>query len=310
MAGVLILYTTLIFAYMRLIPLGSLIVYLFSACEKDINIDIQSSDAQLVVEGVIENDSYPQVILSRSLSYFSSIDSTIIENTYVHNAVVTVGNGSQTMELSEQRLTSPQGATYYAYRPDLRRPGVFFKGKIAGKYTLKIRTDNKAYESVTTIPLTGMELDSIWCTRVLLNNGDTTKIRLWARITDDPDNSSYVRYFTKRNSEPTYPGITSVIDDRIVNGTTFEIPLDAGIDRSQKPDPDTYYALFSLGDTITLKFCNIDKPTWDFWRTVDYAFNTSGNPFSSPTRILGNIPGALGYWGGYSVKYKKIFIRK
>ena len=108
---------------------------------------------------------------------------------------------------------------------------------------------------------------------------------------------------------PFYPGLTSVIDDHIVNGTTFEIPLDAGVDRNIKQDSDTY-GLFTRGDTITLKFCNIDKSTWDFWRTVDYAYNTNGNPFSSPTRVLGNIPCALGYWGGYTVTQQTIYIRK
>ncbi|WP_147323489.1 DUF4249 family protein [Chitinophaga silvatica] len=293
---------------MRLILLGTLTVFLFSACEKDISVHVQTSVPQLVVEGIIENNNYPQVILTHSLNYFSSIDSLTLINMYVHDATVSVSTGVKTMELKEQKAFSPSGAEYYVYRPELGQPGDLFKGKSGETYTLQISTDNKTYKAVTSIPLTGMHLDSLWATKVLLDN-DTTKVRLWARITDNPTSNNYVRYFTKVNRRPFLPSLNSVIDDHIVNGTTFEIPLDAGVDRNTKPDPVTY-ALFSRGDTITLKFCNIDNSTWDFWRTVDYAFNTNGNPFSSPTRIIGNVNGALGYWGGYEVSYKTIYIRK
>jgi hypothetical protein len=71
------------------------------------------------------------------------------------------------------------------------------------------------------------------------------------------------------------------------------------------------YSFFRLGDTVTVKFTNIDKTTYDFWRTMEYSYSSIGNPFSSPTKVLGNIHGgALGYFGGYAVQYKSLVIAK
>jgi len=280
---------------------------LFSACEKNINVDLPAQDAQLVVEGRFEDGAYPVVILTRSLSYFAAIDQTTLQNSFVHNATVTVSNGSQTMKLTERSIDTA-GNKFFIYVPDLSQPANNFTGKVSGTYTLRINADNKAYESVTTIPTRGLQLDSIWWSMVKLDN-DSPMARLWVRVTDSPVLGNYGRYFTGVNNEPFLPGLNSVVDDQLVNGTTFEIPVDAGVNKNQGLDLDTY-AFFHLGDTVTMKFCNIDKATWDFWRTLDFAYNSNGNPFSSPTKILGNVPGALGYWGGYAVTYKTIIISK
>jgi hypothetical protein len=57
-----------------------------------------------------------------------------------------------------------------------------------------------------------------------------------------------------------------------------------------------------------VKFTNIDKATFDFWRTMEYSYSSIGNPFASPTTVQGNIKGALGYFGGYAAQYKRLII--
>ncbi|SEW53595.1 DUF4249 domain-containing protein [Chitinophaga arvensicola] len=284
------------------------VILLFSACEKDISVDLPVEAPQLVVEGTFENGMYPQVILTHSLNYFSSITPDILAKAFVHNAAVTVTDAGNNVMTLKERVIDSANTKFYVYGPDFTGGSARFTGKVPGTYTLRINADNKAYESVTTIPSRGMRLDSIWWTLVQVD--DSTKARLWVKITDAPAFGNYGRYFTRRNREPFLPGRNSVVDDQLVNGTTFEIPVDAGVDKNKKPDVSTD-AFFELGDTVTLKFCNIDKATWDFWRTLDFAYNSNGNPFSSPTKILGNVSGgALGYWGGYTVSYKTIIISR
>ncbi len=42
---------------------------------------------------------------------------------------------------------------------------------------------------------------------------------------------------------------------------------------------------------------------------MEYSYQSIGNPFSSPTKVRGNISnGALGYFGGYAVQYIGITI--
>jgi hypothetical protein len=44
---------------------------------------------------------------------------------------------------------------------------------------------------------------------------------------------------------------------------------------------------------------------------MEYNYQSIGNPFSSPTKVLGNISnGALGYFGGYAAQYVYLIITK
>ena len=101
------------------------------------------------------------------------------------------------------------------------------------------------------------------------------------------------------------PGENSVFDDQIIDGTSFNSQIPQGIDRNNKKTGDDN--LFTKGDTITLKWCNINRATYNFWNTWEFAFQSIGNPFAQPNKVIGNISnGALGAFIGYAVKYKTI----
>ena len=71
------------------------------------------------------------------------------------------------------------------------------------------------------------------------------------------------------------------------------------------------FGFFHRGDTATFKFCDIDKATYDFWRTWEFAFQSNGNPFSSPIKVIGNVSNdALGAFCGYAAQYSTIIIPK
>lgn len=289
------------------IPL-MLIILAGTACEKEVTVDLQSKEDRLVVEGIIENGRFPMVTISRSLNYFSRITPEQLLESFVHDAVVTVSNGAQTHQLREYRMDTTNGIALYYYTVDTAQLHSAFAGRPGNSYTLKIEAEGHTLSAITTIPDAGLRLDSMWWMQSGSNNlGE--KARVLVKVTDPPERGNYVRYFTSRNGDRFLPGLNSVFDDHVVNGTTFDVPLDAGVDKNQKIDFDTY-GYFRKGDTVTLKFCNVDHNTYDFWRTADFAYTATGNPFATPTRTLGNIPGALGYWGGYNVTYKTITIPK
>ena len=116
------------------------------------------------------------------------------------------------------------------------------------------------------------------------------------------------RYFTKKNSLPFFAGINSVFDDQIIDGTTFSSQIPQGIDRNNDPNGNDIY--FKKGDTITLKWCNITRPVYNFWNTWEFAQQSIGNPFSQPNKVIGNINnGALGAFCGYAAWYKTIIAK-
>lgn len=57
--------------------------------------------------------------------------------------------------------------------------------------------------------------------------------------------------------------------------------------------------------------CNIDKASFEFWKTWEFAWQSVGNPFSTPGKVTGNIDNqALGSFCGYAVQYKSLIIPK
>lgn len=253
----------------------------------------------MVVEGIIETDKYPEVILTRSLNYFRQISVDQLQNAFVHNATITVSDGTRTMQLKEFYKDTTSRVRWYYYTADTTQADVF-EGKRGQNYTLRIAVEGKTYEAVTNIPGQGMTIDSTWSVK---NSKDPNLVKLMARITDPAQRGNYVRYKASRQGGVFRPGINSTIDDQIVNGTSFNIMLEAGHDRTQNINYDTY-GYFKPGDSVRIWFGNVDKATYDFWRTLDFAYATNGNVFSSPLQVRGNIPGALGYWGGYAITYK------
>ncbi|MES2003300.1 MAG: DUF4249 domain-containing protein [Bacteroidota bacterium] len=286
-----------------------LVMMALIACEKTLTIEPTIQPSKLVVEAQIENAQAPVVILSNSLDYFSTIDAATLNGSYVHNAVVTVSDGSKTVPLQEVSVPLSGGYFFYYYTSNQSTPATTMAGVFGKQYTLKIQTGGQAYTSTTQIPLLAKKIDSLWWKKAP-NNADTNKVVLMGRVTDPPGYGNYIRYFTSSNNRDFYPGMNSVFDDQIIDGKTYDIQIDRGVSKNEKIKFDDY-GYFKRGDTAIVKFCNIDKASYDFWRTWEFTYQSVGNPFSTPGKVLGNIDnGGLGSFCGYAVQYKSLIIPK
>ena len=106
------------------------LIFIFS-CEKEVSIDLNTGPAKLVIDGQIETGGYPLVVLTKSIGYFSTIDLSTFENSFVHGATVKVSDGITTIKLKEYTLdTGIAGANkFYIYTIDTSDPVAFdFKG--------------------------------------------------------------------------------------------------------------------------------------------------------------------------------------
>jgi hypothetical protein len=279
----------------------------FSSCEKNVTFRLDQSAPKLVVDASIENGKPPVVILSASLDYFSKINPSILEQSFVHNADVFISNGSLTHKLKEYTVDAGGGYLLYYYSIDSSNLATAFTGQLKQQYSLKIVTGGNEYTAITTIPDISKRIDTVYWKAAPAGIPDN-KVALMVKVTDPPGLGDYSRYFTKDDSEPFYPGINSVFDDQIIDGTTYQIQVDRGFPRNLAGKNDSL-VYFSKGDTVTFKLCTIDKATYDFWRTMEFSYASVGNPFSTPTKVLSNIkPDALGYFGGYAAQYRTIII--
>jgi hypothetical protein len=286
------------------------IALFITSCEKEVKINLDNGESRLVVEGAIETGLPPYVILTKSVGYFAKIDLNTLQNSFVHDAEVTVSDGVNSVRLIEYSIDTGLNNRFSFYSIDTsKRP--FMIGEVEKYYKLTIKLKDKpdVYEAITKIPRP-TSLDSV-VTYVPTNSSQENSFRRRIQVFfKDPDTlGNYVRYFTQRNDEPYYAGLNGAYSDEVINGTQFQTILAAGESRGSTKGFDSL-GYFYPGDKVTLKWCATDKAVYDFYSTYEYALGTLGNPFASPIQVKTNISNnGLGIWAGYGSIYTTLVIQ-
>lgn len=283
---------------------------LWASCEKEVKFDLGSAAEKVVIEGTIETGLPPYVFLTKSIGFFSKVNLNTLSNSFLHDARITVSDGSQSFVLREYQVDNG-GIPFYFYSVDSADiAALAFRGSAGKTYSLTVEYAGQVYESVTAIPY-AKALDSLWAQAPPpeeLPKDHPNSMLLFARYTDPDTLGNRIRYFTKRNDQPFLPPYYSVNDDAIINGSRIDIQLNAGFDRMDTINTETF-GYFYKGDTVIVKWSAIDKGVFDFWRTLEFSYGATGNPFAAPVEITSNIRGgALGVWAGYSNTFDTLVI--
>jgi hypothetical protein len=287
----------------------------FTSCEKEVKINLSSSEPQLVVNGQIELAQPPFIVLTKSIGYFAQVDLQTLQNSFIHDAVIRVSDGSRQITLREYGIDTSNAQTsgkFYFYTIDVGDPASLdFRGEAEKFYSLEIMAEGKSYRSVTKIP-NCKPPDSLVARPPRVPPADLSAAMQLSVIYTDPDTpGNALRFFTKRNSNPFYPALSSVVDDQAFNGAKgAEYPISVGAPRTAGGFNDSTGYVFR-GDTVTLRWCAIDRASYNFFSTYEFSVGTVGNPFSSPINVRSNIDnGALGIWVGYGSYYTTIVVPK
>jgi len=280
-----------------------------TSCQKEIKINLKSSPPALVVQGEIENGQPPLVLLTSSFGFFSTVDFTNLQDIFVHDAVVKVSDGMRTVQLREYVFDTTGSARFYVWSVDTANLANLMLGEMNKSYTLTIDYKGKVYSSTVKIPLPKGP-DSLWLSRPNITGSNTpdNALELFCSYSDPDTSGNYVRYFTRRNNDAFYPG--GLYSDEFVNGKYIaSVDLFAGYNDSADAKIDSLI-FFYPGDTITLKWCGVDKSVYDFWNTYQFSIQSGANPFATPINIRSNISnGALGVWSGYGSLYSTIIVK-
>ncbi len=304
-----------------LLPFASwlLPLMLLSSCTKEVTLDIEGAEEKMVVQGSIEPGIPPLIIFTHTNPYFGTNNFSNIDEIFVHGALMTVSNGSYTAALSEicsndlpdsllpliaelvgldsATLSSVNFCVYTTLDANIY-------GQVGGTYTLNIDANGKQLSAVTTIPQP-VPLDSIW---FKLEGNDPQYGYVWAKLSEPAGLGNAYRWFSKRLGEDGsfLAPWGSSFEDKFIDGTSFEFAYnrpDTQYEETNQTEGENYFA---IGDTIVIKFCAIDNPHYQFWRTYETQAVNNGNPFAAPTSIRTNITGGLGIWGGYSPSYDTV----
>lgn len=287
--------------YKQIIFIVLTCIILFASCEKDIDIDMPQFEPSVVVEGYIVNGMNPIIVLSNNIEFTAESGIETYEESFIHNALVTITtNGTSTDTLVEIENTSPEsGLTTYVYSSSKIR------GEVGSQYELKIIAQGKSYKSKATIP-EPVPIKEIWYEDNTESDDEDLKL-VWVKI-QDPVGINYYRYGSEINGKHgTQPEI-STISDNAFDGGEYSKSIDSGLGNEESDMHGSVSGYFVVGDTITVKWLNVEKSYYDFWTSVDYKRSQSMNPMMSPTRIVGNIDGALGYWSGIGASVKSIVL--
>lgn len=302
------------------------LVFVFLSCSKEVKIDIPAYNSQLVVDGTIESNGHPIVLLSKSANIYSGSDLNTYLNNFISDANVKVVCGSDTFELapfhvSELPLESQKKLAEMLeikYSEVILLPIKVFSNNeltatVNSYYELIIEYESKIYNATTYIP-SSTSLDNLYW-KPEINN--PTYGKSWARLSDNPNQYDAYKWEVKRINKNADNEDFDIIfkktndayfDDSYFNGLSFDFFYDSPLKRKDSTHLKEFKKFYFIGDSIVVKFSKMDLKTYTFFRQKRSQMNNANSPFASPINITSTISGgALGIWGGFSPYYDTLY---
>lgn len=276
----------------NIITLSGIVAILISfsgliSCQKVINLDLNSASPQLVVEANISDGQGPYFVrLSKTVNF-----DEVTAIPPVTNATVEI---SDSISGTRETLTELNNGVYWTS---------LLKGIPGHKYRLIINTEGKVYEAISGMPFPAgsLKLDikrEVDDDSFGGSGSPAFQYRVNYEINDPAEYTNYYRFVIYHKNRQL--SSRRVFDDQFHNG---KIIADDFILR------DTID--FDPGDTVRIELQNIDKNTYNFFRTLRAGAGGVGFLSASPSNPISNISNnGLGYFSAYSRNSGYIIIPK
>lgn len=247
-------------------------LFLFTSCEKEIDVDLHSAEPKLVIEGLISQNTLATVKLTMSKDFNS--DNTF---TPVEGAIVVISDNDGNSET----LKIDTSGVYKA---------VNLRGVPGRTYNLKVSVDGQVYTSTSTMSANIVKIDSITLYTIPTIDYPFPMVHF-----QDPSGSkNYYRELLYIN------GKRHKMNDDVTDTDNREgFPISRILpvfnqSSSNKVDP------IKQGDTLLIEHQSLDKGAFTFFDTLAIIESSQTNPTSN---IVG---GALGYFSAYTYDRKSI----
>ena len=243
--------------------------------------------SKLVVEGWIEDGGFPVVMLSRSLPVNNEfVAMSDLSNYILRWAKVTISDGIDSVV-----LTGKYDAGYF---PPYIYTTSRMKGVAGKNYTLTVEYRNEKVTACTTIPKQPPH-----CSFIVERcaNSDTL-FQMTANFVDIPNEKNFYQFFVRvgTHSKQYLASYLGSIDDEVVGHDVIKVPIYRGHQLREKD----YTPYFSVNDTVSIKFAQVDEMTFHIWDSYTKNLSLSQNMFlSTYSNLPSNIIGGYGYWCGY-----------
>jgi hypothetical protein len=250
---------------------------ILSSCTEVIEIDLNSSDPQIVIEGSVSTTGESVIKITKSVNFDESNDFPKVQNAIVEISD-NLGNSEILLESSEGIYSTSS-----------------FGGREGRTYTLTVQADDKTLESVSNIP-NQVSFDSLIVTKASApgfpgaqENDSSYQVRV--KYKDPADEVNYYRFVEIVNNEITN---SYVFDDRLNNGEYVTIPL---LNFSRELVP---------GDALKIEMQCIDEFVYEYFNSVGNTQGSSATPANPYTNIIGS---ELGYFSAHTSEVKEKVIQ-
>jgi hypothetical protein len=270
----------------KMVGLSVVLVLLLSSCEQVISVDLNQTAPQVVIEGIVTDQSGPYAVsLSRSGNYFEQ--SLFLPP--VSNALVVLSD-----DLGDQD-TLKEG------NPGIYRSSLIFRGTPGRTYTLKVETEGQEFDGSSRMPQK-VSMDSLFAVP-RRSSSNEPGYDIYLLFKDPPEPGNYYRVNVRvSNPQVAMDSIDGrryrLYSDKLTNGNEALYRVRAR--RTIVP-----------GDTITVDLLSLDKATYDYYLTLNNILTSDRSPTSlspaNPNTNLSN--GSLGYFAAYAIDSKKIVLR-
>jgi hypothetical protein len=301
-------------------------ILVLCGCTKEVSIELPGYQQQLVVDGRIDVDGYPLVLLTQSQNVYAPTDLLAFLGSYVADAQVSVSNGTTTVFLeamspmdlplsSRERLAEMLRIEIaeVSFLPIkiYSTTDPIMLGQVGNSYTLEIAHQGKNYSGTTSL-LPPVPLDNVyWKPDELLTDFGIC----WARLSDPANEQNAYKWEVKlitpsAGGEPKDNIFRSGSDphfgDEYFDGLTFE--FDTRYPQKDTTYPENYKKHYKLGDIVVIKLSRIDRYVYDFFDKRSAQQESSSSPFATPVNLPSNLSGgALGIWAGYAPYYDTLY---
>lgn len=258
--------------------LTALLAFTLASCTKEIDLELDTAEPRLVVEGLLTDNVEPYTIkLTQTTPYFQQGEH------YITGALVMITDNAGNVDT----LTYTDAGIYSTLTDRQGVPG--------NTYTLTVVHDGQTYTGVSTMPMR-VELDTVG---FVYNEGSTFQEEGYicsANFQEPAGIANYYRIkFYRNDTLQIEPFKYFVVDDEFVEGnyiTSFT--------------PYTY----QTNDTCKVELLSIDKQYYMFLTALSTQAQATGGPFDPiPSNPPSNISNkALGFFGTATRSTKSIVL--
>lgn len=258
---------------MRIILLSAALLLLLPSCTKVINVDLNSSNPQYVIEGNVTDSAGPYFVrITRSVNFSE-------ESNYpaVSNALVTISDNGSLDTLD--------------YAGDGNYQTQHLKGMSGHTYTLNVQVDGLTFSAVDSMPM-AVPMDSLL---IEVNNDRPKKTSYYPLpVYRDPvDVRNFYRFIVSLNGY-----------SRKALYSRTDLLNDGQVVKRSLADRDTTY---KAGDVLKVEMQCISEPVYKYYQSLSQTIQqNSATPANPTSNISGK--GALGYFSAHTVNTKSIVV--